>query len=85
MIMTTWQWQCDTFRSYFMLSLNRKAYDSVKNIIHLGQRPPSFWGSRLQPAKPTDKSGTADTVIKIISQSGMETWMILIDALCLFS
>ena len=57
--MTTWQWQCDTFRSYFMLSLNRKAYDSVKNIIHLGWRPPSFWGPMLKPAKSIGKSGTA--------------------------
>ena len=63
MIMTTWQWQCDYLRSYLMFSLNRKAYDSVKNIIHLGWRAPSFpsfpsfWSPRLQPAKPIVKSG----------------------------
>ena len=39
-----------------MTACVRKAYDSVKNIIHLCWRPPSFWGPRLQSAKPIGKS-----------------------------
>jgi hypothetical protein len=41
-----------------MTAYVRKAYDSVKNILHLGQMPPRFWGPRFHPAKPIGKSGT---------------------------
>ena len=45
-----------------MTACVRKAYGSVKNIIHLGQKPPSFWGPRLQPAKPIGKSDTVNNL-----------------------
>ena len=35
-----------------------KFNNSVKNIIHLGRRPPKIWDPRFQPIEPIGKSGT---------------------------
>ena len=41
----------------------------VKNIIHLGQRPPKCWGPRLQPTKPIGESGTdSEAVLWLVHQ-----------------
>ena len=48
-----------------------KVYDNDKNNIHLGQRPPRCWGSRLQPTKPVGKPGTAQA--QYISQIQQQT------------
>ena len=52
------------FRKY---SISMKAYvwksnNSVNNIIHLGRRPPKFWGPRLQPIEPIGKFGLSHVV-----------------------
>ena len=47
------------FRKYSTLWQHKcESLITVKNIIHLGQRPPKVWGPRLQPIEPIGKSGT---------------------------
>ena len=63
-----WWVESDFTAPYLPLPLRLKGsgrhYNSIfnntvlKNIIHLGQRPPKFRGPRLQPIEPIGKSGT---------------------------
>jgi len=48
------------FRKYSTLGQHKcESPITVKNIIHLGRRPPKVWGPRLQPIEPiAGESGT---------------------------
>ena len=47
------------FRKYSRLWKHKcESPITIKNIIHLGRRPPKCWGHRLQPIEPIGKSGT---------------------------
>jgi hypothetical protein len=39
-------------------NIYKKGTWQFQNILHLGRRPPGFWGTMIQPAKPIGKSGT---------------------------
>ena len=56
--------ECKKNHRRVMAACVRQIYDNVKNIIHLGRRPPRYWGPRLQPAKPIGKSGTGNSCVE---------------------
>ena len=53
-----------------------KSNNSVKNIIHLGRRPPNLWGPRLQPIEPIGQSDTDDTWHNVVDLVWVSFWRI---------